>query len=123
MPKEAVYRLTCERCSREWFPSAKDGEPVTATATLSFKDASGAEVVSNSYEVLCESCANAIGNYLKQVTKDLTKIGGKKKAPKISKVLSTPELPKGPASEGPTGEKPPPLVRPVTPPPSGLPRR
>ena len=116
MPKEAVYRFTCERCGREWFSSAANGEPATAIARLLFRDAAGVDQVSSSYDVLCEGCAKTVGNYLGQVTKELRKTGAKRKSPKCSKTIPLPP------PEVAAVEKLQAPVRPVTPPPT-VPRR
>lgn len=85
MPKEAVYKLTCERCGRTWYPSVSEGEPVTASASIHLVDSTGCEVINTSYDVLCAACDKTVGNYLSQIAKLLYDSEAKKKRKRKSK--------------------------------------
>ena len=84
MPKQSVYKYTCDRCGRTWYPEVKPDEPTPETKSLQLKlmGRDGTPVVDVSYDVLCESCEKTVGNYVEGLAKDLKKNSPKRGAKK-----------------------------------------
>lgn len=73
MPRKTVVEMACDRCKRTWYPEVKKDapEPTTPSAALIFRDEKGETVLEELYEVLCESCAGTVRNYLANISKEL----------------------------------------------------
>lgn len=114
MPKEAVYRLECDRCGREWFPPAKEGEPTTATLLLELKGPDGKVIDEAHLETLCGECVKTITNYVAGITKDLKRPRRKRGKEELAKEEALEPPPTHRESIQPASK--PPAVAPVRPP-------
>jgi hypothetical protein len=79
MPKKQVVEFECDRCGRKWYADPKEQEH-TPSLQLRLVDPSGEPIEEARYEVMCDSCASAVLNYVSSITKELKKQSPKRGA-------------------------------------------
>jgi hypothetical protein len=79
MPKKEVVEFECDRCGRKWYADPQEQEH-TPSLQLRLVDPGGEVIEEARYEVLCDSCASTVLNYVGSITKELKKQSPKRGA-------------------------------------------
>lgn len=82
MPRKLTIHCECDRCGREWFDEYNSGEPMPQASTfMASFEAANSPPKQVQYDLLCEKCVTALGNYFASIAKLDTKKEGEPSSP------------------------------------------